>query len=74
MEPEYCGGKRAYDKKGAVTARNKRYEDEHVELRMYECGDHWHLTKQMRGERHILYKRKHIGFRPEVLEKDYEIE
>ena len=27
---------------------NLRYKEDHVKLRMYECGDHWHLTKQLR--------------------------
>lgn len=48
----YCDGKCAYDKKGAITARNLRYRQDHVELRIYECNDngysHWHLTHQMR--------------------------
>lgn len=43
---QYCGRKRIYDKKGAVTAKNKRFEEDHVELRVYECpgNKHWHLT------------------------------
>ena len=42
--------KRCYDKKGAITARNKRYEEDRVKLRIYPCHDHWHLTKILRGE------------------------
>lgn len=45
----YCNGKRSYDKRGAITAANLRYEQDRVKLRLYPCGDHWHLTKQMRG-------------------------
>ena len=51
-------GKPCYDKKGAITARNKRWEDEHVALRVYQCdfGDHWHLTHAdpYRAERNLL--------------------
>lgn len=50
-----CTGKKAYDKKGAVTACNKRYREDHTHLRIYPCGDHWHLTKQLRGN-HKDYK------------------
>ena len=44
---DMCGGKRRYDKKGAVTAKNSRYHHDHVKLRVYECPDcgGWHLTK-----------------------------
>lgn len=47
---QYCDldGKPCYDKKGAQTAINDRRRRAHMELRMYQCGDHWHLTKQMR--------------------------
>lgn len=51
-----CTGKKAYDKKGAITACNLRYKEDHTRLRIYPCGDHWHLTKQLRGN-HIDYKR-----------------
>ena len=44
-----CFGKRAYDKKGAITASNKRFHEDHVRLRIYPCNGHWHLTKQLRG-------------------------
>lgn len=51
MKPEipYCKGKVRYDKKGAITAKNRRYAEDHVELREYacpKCGG-WHLTSQM---------------------------
>ncbi len=47
----YCDGKRSYDKKTAITAMNLRFKQDHQVLRMYECenGNHWHLTKQVRG-------------------------
>lgn len=48
---DFCeaAGKVAYDKKSAVTAANARYKRDHVRLRIYPCGDHWHLTSQLRG-------------------------
>ncbi len=41
-----CGGKRAYDKKSAITAKNRRFKEDHIPLRVYECPGrgHWHLT------------------------------
>lgn len=48
MERRYCDGKIIYDKKGAITARNARSGQDHVELRIYpheKCGG-WHLTKR----------------------------
>ncbi len=40
-----CNGKVCYDKKGAMTAKNKRWEEDHIALRIYQCeGSHWHLT------------------------------
>ncbi len=59
--PQYCNGKRSYDKKGATTAANHRMQQAHEELFIYACdlGDHWHLTKQgwyngenRRGDKH----------------------
>lgn len=45
---EYCekSGKPSYDKKGALSAKNKRFKEEHVKLRVYLCPhcDGWHLT------------------------------
>lgn len=61
MQPVYyCCGKVIYDKKGAVTAKNKRFQDGHVALRIYECNGHWHLTHVAphRGE----YNKKRNGF------------
>ena len=44
--PLYCSGKRAYSKRGAKTAANKRYNEDRVLLRLYPCGSHWHLTSK----------------------------
>lgn len=48
MRPDIkrCNGKVIYDKKGAVSAKNRRYNEDHVALRIYECpgNRHWHLT------------------------------
>lgn len=48
MLPARCRGKVIYDKKGATTAKNKRFHDDHIALRIYPCevGNHWHLTSQ----------------------------
>jgi hypothetical protein len=42
----YCNGKVRYDKRGAVTAKNHRWEVAHIALRIYECPEcrGWHLT------------------------------
>lgn len=49
ISARYCQGKRAYDKKGAQTAKNKRWKEDHVKLRVYQCEleDHWHLTSSL---------------------------
>lgn len=38
-----------YDKKGALSAKNKRYSEDKVELRPYWCDkcNFWHLTKNI---------------------------
>jgi len=59
---EYCNGKKCYDKKGAVSASNKRFQEDHQRLRIYECerGCHWHLTKQLRGTFKKTHKKHYI--------------
>lgn len=49
---DYCNGKPSYDKKGALTAKNKRMQQDHVKLRVYQCDkcDYWHLTSQEKNE------------------------
>lgn len=46
---EYCNGKVIYDKRGAVTAKNRRYKEDRVQLRVYECPwcKGWHLTSRI---------------------------
>jgi hypothetical protein len=46
MAPLKCNGKNIYDKKGAVSMKNHRWETNHVALRIYYCQDcrFWHLT------------------------------
>lgn len=47
---KYCkSGKPQYDKKSAVSAKNKRFKTNHTELRVYHCDEcnHWHLTSQL---------------------------
>ena len=62
MDDELCSGKRSYTKRGALSVCKKRYKENHVELRVYECdkGDHWHVTKQLRFDRRREYKLKPI--------------
>lgn len=62
QEVPYCNGKRAYDKRGAITAANRRFEEDHIRLRIYQCdmGDHWHLTKQLRRAK---YQKRQRGRR-----------
>ena len=47
---KYCNGKPCYDKKGSISAKNKRYKMDHTELRIYHCPicNHWHITSQLR--------------------------
>jgi hypothetical protein len=52
-EGESCN-KPGYDKKGAITAQNKRYRTEHVHTRIYPCPtckrdgkQLWHLTHKL---------------------------
>lgn len=51
-EVRYCRGKVRYDKKGAVTAANRRWTESRKKLRIYPCPicGGWHLTKQIRDE------------------------
>lgn len=50
-------GKPIYDKRTAATARNKRWRDDRVELRIYPCPHcrGWHLTKRVK-EREEIYE------------------
>lgn len=48
----YCsesGGKVVFDKKGAITAANLRFKQDHIKLRAYSCPycRGWHLTKRL---------------------------
>lgn len=49
MPVKYCMGKVKYDKKGAMTVKNKRWDEDHVHLRIYPCPvcHGWHLTSQV---------------------------
>lgn len=42
-------GKPSYDKKTAITAKNKRWNDSRVKLRIYHCEkcNYWHLTSSV---------------------------
>lgn len=41
-------GKPIYDKKGATTAKNRRWNEDHAKLRIYPCNfcNGWHLTSK----------------------------
>lgn len=54
----YCNGKPSYDKRSAVTARNKRWDEDHVELRVYQCPDcnWWHLTSLRARRKRLRHK------------------
>lgn len=44
----FTSGKISFDKKGAQTAANKRWAEDHVQLRIYECRcGGWHLTSRL---------------------------
>lgn len=47
-------GKPCFDKKSAITAKNKREKESHQKLRVYQCPDcgGWHLTSQVKEEKH----------------------
>lgn len=55
---EYCPttGKPCYDKKAAVSAKNARWDEAHVKLRIYPCPHCrcWHLTSK-------AFIKKHYG-------------
>ena len=48
LERCYLSDKPCYDKKGAQTAKNKRWKEDHIELRIYPCKGHWHLTSKIK--------------------------
>lgn len=49
----YCEehGKPCYDKKGAITAMNKRWREDRVRLTIYPHHNHWHLTSHVDNKR-----------------------
>lgn len=57
---QYCEGKVIYDKKSAISARNARYREDHVELRVYhhELCNGWHLTSQNPHFGEVKYNKK----------------
>lgn len=56
----YCEktGKCCFDKRGAITASNARFEEDHTRLRVYPCPEcgHWHLTKQLKEQPKKKYR------------------
>ncbi len=48
----YEKSKVCYDKKGAISAANRRYKEDKIKLRPYWCDrcNFWHLTKQFINE------------------------
>jgi hypothetical protein len=55
---EKCFGKQCYSKKVAETLKNKKWVEESVELRIYQCPicNFWHLTHSLWEPKQ---KRKH---------------
>ena len=56
----HMSGKVVFDKRGAETARNRRYEEDHTELRIYQCPygcGGWHLTSRL-SEKHYDSRKK----------------
>jgi len=49
---EFGAPKVIYDKKGATSAANRRFKEDHQKLAIYPCSGHWHVTKQTRGDWH----------------------
>jgi len=49
LNNDFCNGKKCYDKKSALTAKNKRFKDSHIKLRIYQCDicNQWHLTSKL---------------------------
>lgn len=69
----YCGGKRIYDKKGALTAKNKRWREDRVLLRIYECDySHWHLTSQIEKKKKKRNHKKKFSRKLFKYKKNYE--
>lgn len=52
-------GKACYDKRGAITAANLRFREDHQVLRPYSCATcgAWHLTKQIVRDREFMKRR-----------------
>lgn len=52
---QFCptSGKTMFDKKGATTAANYRYQEDHTALRIYPCPfcRAWHLTSRINQQR-----------------------
>lgn len=57
-KPQYCGDKPIYDKRQAETAKNRRWNQDHIRLRIYHCPNcnYWHLTSKLANAR--LYPKK----------------
>lgn len=81
--PRYCREKVIYDKRGAITAKNRRFEEDKVALRIYHCPfcNGWHLTSQnpyfgekrysKNHKRNKPYKRrKFIPFNPLISDQE----
>lgn len=60
MQEDICSGKTAYDKKGALSTANRILKTRGTKLRVYQCGDHWHLTHHLHFDRNKDFKLKKI--------------
>lgn len=56
---DYACGKQVYDKRGARTVVNKRWKEDHVRLREYQCSDcgGWHVTHLVDDDRTIAIRK-----------------
>lgn len=56
---DYSCGKQAYDKRSAQTVINKRWSEDRVRLRVYECPacGRWHVTHKVDDERSIRIRK-----------------
>jgi hypothetical protein len=76
---KFCptSGKTIFDKRGAQTAKNSRWKEEHKELRIYNCPDcnGFHLTSRIYKNKKPIKKKTEWreGRLDRFWDEDYEI-